>query len=370
MSSWSAYPDTYRQSEVSSLRAAVQRGECCAVLGLSGAGKSNLLGFLVNRAAGDLPMRLIDCNRLPAASPAGFWQLAWRALVRAEPTPPGARSQSQDEFTCLESSIAAHLAAPQARLCLVFDRFDALPLESRPLIYNGLRALRDDHKYALTYLAASRRPLDPQSELAELFFANTLWLGPLSPADARWSAAAYAARAGAAWSSAVLDELIRLSGGYAALLRAACEAYLAGCPLQLPDLRAHPAVQRRLDEFWAAAPTPEELQLSRLEGIPLLEMAQPAGAAPSTGPLDTTSLTAKELGLWQYLSDHAGQVCAKDDLIQAVWPEDRIFAEGIRDDSLAQLVRRLRQKVSAQAGWQGEIATVPGRGYRYIPPDR
>jgi DNA-binding winged helix-turn-helix (wHTH) protein len=33
---------------------------------------------------------------------------------------------------------------------------------------------------------------------------------------------------------------------------------------------------------------------------------------------------------------------------------------GLRDDSLAQLIRRLRQKIGA-----GCIQTIPGRGYRY-----
>jgi DNA-binding response OmpR family regulator len=94
-----------------------------------------------------------------------------------------------------------------------------------------------------------------------------------------------------------------------------------------------------------------------LEGIPLL--ARPAGETRALPAVDTSTLTAKELRLWEYLLAHSGQVCAKDDLIRAVWPEDKAFFEGIRDDSLAQLVRRLRQKTDP-----GAIVTVAGRGYR------
>jgi two-component system KDP operon response regulator KdpE len=60
-------------------------------------------------------------------------------------------------------------------------------------------------------------------------------------------------------------------------------------------------------------------------------------------------------------------VCEKDDLIQAVWPEDKIFEQGIRDDSLAQLVRRLRKKIEPDPASPRRIHTIPGRGYRFKP---
>lgn len=361
MSTWSAYPTNYRQTEVQALLAAVHHGECAAVLGLSGAGKSNLLGFLANRAAGALPHCLVDCNRLPEPTLAGFWRLVRRSLE------PGAAPQPADEFGPLESSLSARLNVPDSTFCLIFDRFDALPVDLQPAVYGGLRALRDEYKYALTYIIASRRPVDPQSELAELFYAHTFWLGPLAEEDANWSAEGYAARAGLAWGDEPLAQLIRLSGRYPALLRAASEAYADGCALEVSALLAHPAVRRQLDEFWAAHPSPEELRLSRLEGIPLL-----AGASlPSPSlALDTSRLTAKELRLWETLLAHQGEVCAKDDLIRAVWPEDKVFFEGIRDDALAQLVRRLRQKIGEQSGTEQIIQTVPGRGYKYNPQNK
>lgn len=68
----------------------------------------------------------------------------------------------------------------------------------------------------------------------------------------------------------------------------------------------------------------------------------------------------------QVLRDRPGEVCDKDDLIRAVWPEDKVFESGVRDDSLAQLVRRLREKIEPDAGNPHYIQTVPGRGYRYV----
>ena len=58
-------------------------------------------------------------------------------------------------------------------------------------------------------------------------------------------------------------------------------------------------------------------------------------------------------------------MCEKDDLIRAVWPEDALYERGIRDDSLAQVVRRLREKIEADPSAPQYIQTVPGRGYRF-----
>ena len=46
-------------------------------------------------------------------------------------------------------------------LCLLFDRFDALGARSHRAIFGNLRALRDAHKYELTYITATRRPHGP-----------------------------------------------------------------------------------------------------------------------------------------------------------------------------------------------------------------
>jgi len=99
--------------------------------------------------------------------------------------------------------------------------------------------------------------------------------------------------------------------------------------------------------------------MSGLEGLPLLALA------PEIQGFDTSQLTEKEFLLLQYLEAHPGDVCSKDDLVQAVWPEDQIYERGIRDDSLAQLVRRLRVKIEPEPSNPRYIQTVPGRGYRF-----
>ena len=87
-------------------------------------------------------------------------------------------------------------------------------------------------------------------------------------------------------------------------------------------------------------------------------------AARGAAPLDPAGLTAAEQRLLETFQAHAGVVCLKDDLIRAVWPEESV-AGGLRDDSLAQLVHRLREKIEPDAAHPTRIQTIPGRGYRY-----
>jgi DNA-binding response OmpR family regulator len=175
----------------------------------------------------------------------------------------------------------------------------------------------------------------------------------LSADDARWSIRAYAARAGLRWDLTTIDQIMAISGGYPAFLRGVCEAAVSNTPLVPSALRDHPAVKLRLDEFWADAPAPGVLSRCGLSNNPLLQDAQAA--------LDDSGLTAKEALLLAALRARPGQLISKDELICAVWPEDQVYELGLRDDSLAQLVRRLRQKVG-----KDRIASVIGRGYRWI----
>lgn len=350
MSVWKTYPSNYREKEVQRILKAVQAGECVSVIGLSGAGKSNLMAFLANRPEiFSHPNTLVDCNRLRENRADELFKLIRRSL--------GDASHAEDQFETLDRLIEQRLAENGGKLTILLDRFEVLANDFS--IASNLRALRDDHKYQLTFVTATRRPLDPRSELAELFFGHILWLGPLSESDTLWNVRRYAQRVDQEWSQSVAGQIRELTWGYPALLRAVCEAYAGGANLDLAELREHPAIQRRVKEFWEDAPSESDLRNSHLEGQPLLE------SAPNPRQFDTSQLTEKEFLLLEYLQAHPNQVCSKDDLVQAVWPEDVIYERGIRDDSLAQLVRRLRVKIEPDPSQPRYIQTIPGRGYLF-----
>jgi hypothetical protein len=199
-----------------------------------------------------------------------------------------------------------------------------------------------------------------ENELAELFFSATTWLGPLSSSDANWSAWSYADRHNLKWRQEEIDLILELSGKYPSFLRAICEAYEAGVTLKIENLLKSKSVQARLEEFWDDRPIEKDFLNCGLEGLPLLNKSLQGRTVLAP------HLTAKEQLLLDYLGNHVDQVCDKDDLIRAVWPEDRIFSLGVRDDSLAQLVRRLREKIETDPSSPEKLVTAVGRGYIYI----
>ena len=363
MSTWQTYPADYRAKEVQAILPATRAGECVSVVGLSGAGKSNLLGFLAHRPADPAHLlHLVDCNRLLEHSPTAFLRLVRRTLGDNEPLP--GNPDALAELETLERVIGRILnppgSQPITQLTLLFDRFDRFTgpelAAQNQAVFNCLRALRDSYKFQLTYVIATRRPLAVENELAELFHAHTIWLGPLSESDARWNVARYAGRKGVHWDESVVRQLIAFSGGYPSFLRAACEAYSAEADLN--QLLDQPAVQARIEEFWRDEPTDHHLVQSGLATLSILKSAR--------GPaVPDEQLTAKEQMLLDYFKTHPDTVCEKDELIQAIWPEDAIFEQGVRDSSLAQLVRRLRVKIEPDPADPRFIQTIPGRGYLF-----
>ena len=77
-------------------------------------------------------------------------------------------------------------------------------------------------------------------------------------------------------------------------------------------------------------------------------------------------LAPKELVLLSYLYERAGQVCDKDAIAHAVWPE---HSGVVSDYNIETLVSRLRHKLEQAGAAPDTIVTVKKRGYRMaLPP--
>ncbi len=74
-------------------------------------------------------------------------------------------------------------------------------------------------------------------------------------------------------------------------------------------------------------------------------------------------LSPKEFGLLVYLYQNRGQVCSKDDIGQAVWPE---YQDGVYDYQVENLVRRLRAKLEPDPGDPQRLLTMRGLGYKLV----
>ena len=72
------------------------------------------------------------------------------------------------------------------------------------------------------------------------------------------------------------------------------------------------------------------------------------------------SLSPKEYALLIYLNENHGQVCSKDEIGRAVWPEYE--SGGIFDYQIENLVRRLRTRIEHEPNTPQLIITVRGLG--------
>jgi pSer/pThr/pTyr-binding forkhead associated (FHA) protein len=75
------------------------------------------------------------------------------------------------------------------------------------------------------------------------------------------------------------------------------------------------------------------------------------------------SLSPKEFSLLAYLYEHRNQVCSKDDIGKAVWPE---YQDGIYDYQIENLMRRLRSRLEPDPGKAQLLLTVRGLGYKLV----
>ena len=74
-------------------------------------------------------------------------------------------------------------------------------------------------------------------------------------------------------------------------------------------------------------------------------------------------LSAKEFALLVYLHERHGEVCSKDDIGNAVWPE---YQEGVYDYQIENLVSRLRSKLEPDPANPQLLVTVRGLGYKLV----
>jgi len=74
-------------------------------------------------------------------------------------------------------------------------------------------------------------------------------------------------------------------------------------------------------------------------------------------------LSAKEFALLAYLYERRGQVCSKDDIGKAVWPE---YQEGVYDYQIENLVRRLRSRIEPDPANPQLLLTMRGLGYKLV----
>jgi hypothetical protein len=297
---WADYSPTYRAKEMDILANWIEAGQSGAVVGLAGAGKSNLLGFFGYRPE-VLQARLqskpvivipVDLNNLPAHNLATFYRVILRSfyevrdrfdLMLQETITTLYRDNRAERDPFLPQSALRELLmlcqAQNRRVVLVLDRFDHFCQAATPAMLNTLRGLRDSFKNTLCYIVGLRYEMaylaDQASlgELYEILDTHLCWVGAMAEADARRLIVEETDSASICPTEEEMAHLLTLTGGYPSLLKAACHWWLAisDKPTLAEEwadlLLAERSIQYRLEEIWQGLTQEEQLLLSEMQNL-------------------------------------------------------------------------------------------------------
>jgi DNA-binding winged helix-turn-helix (wHTH) protein len=260
-------------------------------------------------------------------------------------------------------------------------------------------------------------------EFYELFSSNVIGLGPYDLNDARLLLSRVGGRYGQTPEAGVSERLIEWTGGHPGLLKATCMATLHGVKTlpgdtaqALDSLLGVEDVRTECAKLWGSLSDEEQKALQalvihklnasrdgetirrlRLKNL-LIDVGEAIApfsplftayiAKQKAEALFTTKISAgpiridaagevwvnekrvtpppskRELSLLEYLCLDPGRLRTKDEIIAIVYPEEYRSGEGVSDDALNALVKRLRDRLEASAGTHNFIVTVRGKGYR------
>ncbi|MBX3015290.1 MAG: winged helix-turn-helix transcriptional regulator [Caldilineaceae bacterium] len=432
----------YRQELAKPLFAKIQSRESCAVIGAASMGKSRLLQFILRADVGQHYLQQaqattllvwIDCNRMASFSAWGLHELLLTGLLEASIDHPIARAQ-REALTQLRREaivernkllaqrnveLALQIFCQELKLqvCFILDEFDEAYRSLSPRSLASLRALRDHHKYQVSYVLLLRhhpmhlRPPTDCEGFYELFSRSMLGLGPYGAVDTRQVIEQIQTRRGhelPPLSAAATEQLGELSGGHPGLLVALLDVVISegSLPAHWTEL-AQTKVNEECRKLWEGLRREERETLHHiaqavatdfrqresllLKGIiresrpgqvhffsPLFA-AYAAQQAPTVAPglridLQTgtvwvegravEALTAREFELLACLAEEPGKLYEAEEILAALYAE----AEALDVDSgyVAALVRRVRAKIEHNPGAPQYLLNVRGRGYRLV----
>jgi hypothetical protein len=435
------YTLTYRATEAQQVMDWIKAGQSGCLIGLRGAGKSNLLRFLLRQdtqrhylgqTRADYLFVLVDLLSLTERTEWAVYELildrlsSHLALLETDAAVVEQIAALHQEVVRSEKPLVARRAVEQCvdvlckqpgrHVVLIFDEFDAVFHDLDPSLFRCLRAIRDEHKDQVSYIAVMFSDLtglrDDPSEVEHflrLVTRNTCYLGPYGEEDSQQMVRYLASRRSAVIAEQDVSHLIDLSGGHAGLLKAALstlwDRYRAGIVVEVRStLGDEPAVQAECRKVWQSLAEGEQLALCALvrdepvdantlahlerRGLarrsgsgqavfsPLFAgYARLQGPPPVKGTAVRRSprlvqiegrriegLSELEFEVLCTLYERRGEVCTKQELIEHVYRQRYVVEEREMDDArLQQVVSRLRRKIESPR----HIVTVRGEGYRF-----
>jgi len=313
----------------------IAAGESGSVVGLTGCGRSNLLGFLCHRPdalrpylppqTGPVALIPVDLNNLPNHHLSTLYRTILHAFywVRDNFDPPLKQlvADLYTEHKAVRDSFLTQrvlydllqaFQVQQMQVVLVMNRFDRFCHHASPPMVNTLRGLRDSFKDTLCYIVGMGQDVvylsDPEAlgDMYELLDIHVCRVGAMNPADARQMVDSLLHPAQPRPNPAEIEAMLGLSGRFPVLLKAIVYWWLL-----TPDRPRRPQkwadllmkednIQYRLTRIWEALTQEEQLALAEVH-----KLQMQAGA--TGGPLPQ-QMPPKLVKSFQTLAVQQGEV--------------------------------------------------------------
>jgi hypothetical protein len=422
-----SYPLTFRKEDAAILGEHLHHRHSVDLVGMKRVGISSFLRyFLANPQISTTFISKdehhvfipVDLNDLVEREIFPFWALTFKRLldeVEQHELPEILKQtinanflsaiQSHDLFLLLDG-VRRSLTAMVDRgflPTLFFLRFDRMKDAVTPEFFNNLQGLQDATQQKLAFVFTSFRTLDalsPQvfSKASLSGFSQVMFFKP-SVVDLRTIYEAYNQRYQLSLTDALVEALLVMVGGNVQYLQMVMiilneQKQKLSSAEELFALLAHDErIALQSEELWESLSPVEKrvvLQIHRQERVSEEEKKDATyifsvGMVQSVGktwelfsPLfaqylgeegkavlreSDIAFTKKEHQLFSLLKERLGEICERDTIIEAVWPEYQEF--GVSDWSIDRLVARVRAKLKQQTS-PYEIKTIRTRGYVLI----
>lgn len=417
-----SYPIEFREEEAESLGTHIKNRRSVVLTGMKRVGISNFLRFflyhdgITKKYLDDKKYFIIpvDLNDLVEREIYPFWVLTFKRLadaVEKSDMPAGIKKQidlyfsdsiqSQDLFLTIDyfRKSLVYLCERDYLPTVFFIRFDRMKDALTHDLFANIQGLLDATHRKLSYVFTSARALEhiePTifTKQSMLVLSDNVYIKPAKKSDTKIIFETSIKQYNLKSNQELVDELLKLVDGHTQYLLFALislkESNLNINPKDLFEfLKNDERISLQSEELWESLTTGEQEILLKVVGKKNLtdEEIKNAQYLINTGFFDqktfrifspifnyfvktkaeekkeknSPDFSKKENLLLTFLEQNKNEICEREQIIEAVWPET--VSLGVTDWAIDRLVARVRAKLRDHDK-NYEIVTIKTRGYK------
>lgn len=292
---WRDFPMRYREGEMEQIAQWMATGESCSVVGLSGMGRNNLLGFLCTRSevlqsylpeyANTVALVPVDLSCMPTNDSATLYRVILRSFYWVQETFAGELAQvvarlyekiweTENAFQCQSLLYELFFAFQQqsTQVVLVLSRFDYFCQDATPQLLNTLRGLRDSLKETVSFVVGLDQEVvylpkpEALGEMYELLDSHVCWVGAMNVSDANFVIHQATYMVDKPPTEKEKKQIRELSGHIPVLLKLVSHWWLEHRTLPPAEVLAKEHhIQHRLARLWNGLTQEEQFALSAIQ---------------------------------------------------------------------------------------------------------